>query len=134
MTEHHHDHDHDQPTPTGRPRKQEQEDASTDITEVAPGILRSQLPISMPGLGHVNCYLMEDERGVAVVDPGLPGEESWLALVDRLGRGGVPRRRHPHDRRDPLAPRSLRRSRSPPPRDRRRHHHPRDVPDHLGAR
>jgi glyoxylase-like metal-dependent hydrolase (beta-lactamase superfamily II) len=73
---------------TSRPRKQEQEDASTEITEVAPGILRSQLPISMPGLGHVNCYLLEDERGLAVVDPGLPGEESWMALVDRLGRAG----------------------------------------------
>jgi glyoxylase-like metal-dependent hydrolase (beta-lactamase superfamily II) len=87
---HHHDHPH-QPAPADgatRPPKQEQEDASTEITEVAPGILRSQLPISMPGLGHVNCYLMEDERGIAVVDPGLPGEDSWASLVDRLGRAG----------------------------------------------
>ena len=36
-------------------------------------MLRMQLPIDMPGLGHVNCYVLEDERGVAVVDPGLPG-------------------------------------------------------------
>ena len=71
-----------------RPTKQEQEDASTDVTEVAPGVLRTQLPISMPGLGHVNCYVMEDERGIAVVDPGLPGPESWDHLVDRLGRAG----------------------------------------------
>jgi glyoxylase-like metal-dependent hydrolase (beta-lactamase superfamily II) len=71
-----------------RPRKQEQEAATTDVTEVAPGILRTQLPISMPGLGHVNCYLLEDERGIAVVDPGLPGPQSWKALVDRLGRAG----------------------------------------------
>jgi len=42
----------------------------------------------MPGLGHVNCYLLEDGRGVAVVDPGLPGEESWAAFVDRLERAG----------------------------------------------
>ncbi len=82
-----HDHHHDAPAPE-RPRKQEQEDASTEITEVAPGVLRSQLPISMPGLGHVNCYLLEDERGVAVVDPGLPGDASWEHLVDRLGRAG----------------------------------------------
>jgi glyoxylase-like metal-dependent hydrolase (beta-lactamase superfamily II) len=80
-----HDHSHGG---TARPPKQEQEDASTEITEVAPSILRSQLPISMPGLGHVNCYLIEDERGVAIVDPGLPGEESWNSLVDRLGRAG----------------------------------------------
>ena len=45
-----------------------------------------QLPIDMPGLGHVNCYALEDERGIAIVDPGLPGEESWTHLVDRLDR------------------------------------------------
>ena len=78
-----------------RPRRQEQEPAGTGITEVAPGILRSQLPISLPGLGHVNCYLLEDERGVAVVDPGLPGPRSWRALVDRLKRAGYsPRQVH----------------------------------------
>ena len=71
-----------------RTKRQEQEEATTDITEVAPNILRSQLPISLPGLGHVNCYLLEDERGVAVVDPGLPGPQSWRALVDRLKRAG----------------------------------------------
>ncbi len=46
-----------------KPRKQEQERATDEITEVAPGVLRTQLPIEMPGLGHVNCYLLEDERG-----------------------------------------------------------------------
>jgi glyoxylase-like metal-dependent hydrolase (beta-lactamase superfamily II) len=71
-----------------RPPKQEQEDATTDVTEVAPGVLRTQLPISMPGLGHVNCYILEDERGIAVVDPGLPGPESWTYVVDRLDRAG----------------------------------------------
>lgn len=71
-----------------KPRRQEQEDATTDITEVAPGILRTQLPVNLPGLGHVNCYLLEDERGLAVVDPGLPGEDSWNDLNDRLGRAG----------------------------------------------
>lgn len=73
---------------SARPVKQEQEDASTEVTEVAPGVLRTQLPIEMPGLGHVNCYVMEDERGIAVVDPGLPGEESFAGLTDRLGRAG----------------------------------------------
>src|SRR4029453_18878304 len=52
------------------------------------GILRSQLPIMLPGLGHVNCYLLEDERGVAIVDPGMPGPQSWRALVDRVKRAG----------------------------------------------
>jgi len=80
---------------TDRPKRQEQEPAGTEITEMAPGILRSQLPISLPGLGHVNCYFLEDERGVAIVDPGLPGPKSWRALVDRLKRAGYkPRNVH----------------------------------------
>ena len=78
------DHTHDAP----RPKRQEQEPAATEITEVAPNILRSQLPISLPGLGHVNCYFLQDERGVAIVDPGLPGPASWRALVDRLKQAG----------------------------------------------
>lgn len=70
--------------------KQEQEPATEEITEVAPGVLRMQLPIAFTGLGHVNCYALEDERGFAVVDPGLPGEEPWQGLLDRLGRAGIP--------------------------------------------
>lgn len=80
---------------TGRVRRQEQEPASADVTEVAPSILRSQLPISLPGLGHVNCYFLQDERGVAIVDPGLPGPQSWRALVDRLKQAGY-KPRHVH--------------------------------------
>src|SRR5690606_15661608 len=49
----------------------------------------------LPGLGHVNCYLLTDDRGVAVVDPGLPGPQSWRALVDRLRRAGY-KPRHVH--------------------------------------
>src|SRR4051812_34717685 len=69
--------------------RQEQEPAGTTIDEVASGILRMQLPISMPGLGHVNCYAIPDRRGVTIVDPGLPGEESWRDLLDRLGRADI---------------------------------------------
>ncbi|GAC1590403.1 MAG: MBL fold metallo-hydrolase [Acidimicrobiales bacterium] len=76
-------------TPTPRPLKQEQEPASEAVTEVAPGILRMQLPIDMPGLGHVNTYVLSDDRGVALMDPGLPGEASWNALVDRLASVGL---------------------------------------------
>jgi glyoxylase-like metal-dependent hydrolase (beta-lactamase superfamily II) len=91
MSEHAHRHPahgNDDAGTSTRPPKQEQEGATSEVTEVAPGVLRTQLPISLPGLGHVNCYVMEDERGIAVVDPGLPGEESWGALVDRLARAG----------------------------------------------
>jgi glyoxylase-like metal-dependent hydrolase (beta-lactamase superfamily II) len=73
--------------------RQEQEQASDAVTEVAPGILRMQLPIMMPGLGHVNCYALEDERGFAVVDPGLPGPDSYDALLNRLASAELPLRR-----------------------------------------
>ena len=65
-------------------QKQEKEEASEEIVEVAPGILRLQLPIDFTGLGHVNCYALLDERGVTLVDPGLPGEASWNSLLTRL--------------------------------------------------
>jgi len=74
-------------------RKQEQEPARPDITEVAPGILRLQLPIHLPGLGHVNCYALEDERGFAVVDPGMPGPRAWKELQAALKRAGIPLKR-----------------------------------------
>lgn len=76
--------------PHTRPRrpKQEQEPASEEVVEVAPGVLRMQLPIWMPGLGHVNTYGLVDDRGLAVVDPGLPGPQSWKALGQRLKAAG----------------------------------------------
>ena len=58
-----HSHEH-------RPHKQEQEAASEEVSEVGPNIIRTQLPVNLPGLGHVNCYLIEDKGGSAVVDPG----------------------------------------------------------------
>ncbi len=78
---------------TARPLRQEQEPASEVVDEVAPGVRRVQLPINMPGLGHVNCYALEDGRGFAIVDPGLPGEAAWADLVAGLARAGIPLRR-----------------------------------------
>jgi glyoxylase-like metal-dependent hydrolase (beta-lactamase superfamily II) len=60
------------------------------VDEVAHGVLRLQLPITMPGLGHVNCYAMEDSRGVTLVDPGLPGPRTWRHLKRRLASIGMP--------------------------------------------
>jgi glyoxylase-like metal-dependent hydrolase (beta-lactamase superfamily II) len=79
-----------------RPPKQEQQPASDEITEVAPGVLRLQLPIALPGLGHVNTYAIEDGDGFALVDPGLPGEPSWLMLLERMRAAGIPMRRVHH--------------------------------------
>jgi glyoxylase-like metal-dependent hydrolase (beta-lactamase superfamily II) len=76
-------------------QRQEQEEARTEVTEVAPDVLRMQLPITMPGLGHVNCYALVDGEGAAVVDPGLPGAASWRALQDRLKQAGI-RLKHVH--------------------------------------
>jgi glyoxylase-like metal-dependent hydrolase (beta-lactamase superfamily II) len=78
-----------------KPKRQEQEDAQEEVTEVAKDILRMQLPISMPGLGHVNMYAMIDNDGVAVIDPGLPGQATWDAIVGRLKQAGL-EPRHVH--------------------------------------
>ena len=64
--------------------RQEQETASSEVTEVAPNVLRMQLPIRMPGLGHVNMYALVDKNGIAVIDPGLPGPFTWQAIQDRF--------------------------------------------------
>lgn len=79
--------------PDKRPPRQEQEPASDEITEVAPGVLRLQLPIWLPGLGHVNCYALEDARGFTLVDPGLPGPKAYKELKAKLRAAGVPRKR-----------------------------------------
>jgi glyoxylase-like metal-dependent hydrolase (beta-lactamase superfamily II) len=70
--------------------KQEQLPADDEAVEVAPGVVRIQLPIMLPGLGHVNCYVLEDDRGATIIDPGLPGPESHAELVRRLARAGMP--------------------------------------------
>ena len=72
-----------------KPRRQEQEPARSEITEIAPNVLRMELPIRMPGLGHVNCYALIDDEGAAVVDPGMPGPDNWAALKKRLKQAGL---------------------------------------------
>ena len=75
--------------------RQEQEKASEEVSEVAPGVLRMMLPIAIPGLGHVNCYCLVDDRGAALVDPGLPGPGTWDQITRRLRRAGLePRHIH----------------------------------------
>ncbi|NLA34861.1 MAG: MBL fold metallo-hydrolase [Actinobacteria bacterium] len=76
------------PAPNGaeppRIERQERLPAAEEVTEVAEGIFRMQLPIDLPGLGHVNCYALEDERGFTVVDPGYPDPETAAALETRF--------------------------------------------------
>jgi glyoxylase-like metal-dependent hydrolase (beta-lactamase superfamily II) len=85
---HHHGHSPGEGPLPVKPTKTEQLPASDDIVEVAPGVIRMQLPIWMPGLGHVNMYGLLDDRGLAIVDPGLPGPKSWKALTARLKSAG----------------------------------------------
>jgi glyoxylase-like metal-dependent hydrolase (beta-lactamase superfamily II) len=70
-------------------RRQEQEPARPQVTEVARNVLRMELPIQMPGLGHVNCYALVDSRGAAVLDPGMPDAGTWAALQERLAQIGL---------------------------------------------
>ena len=70
-------------------KRQEQEPARPEVVEVARDVLRMELPIRLPGLGHVNCYAILDANGAAVVDPGLPGPLTWSALQDRLRQAGL---------------------------------------------
>ena len=81
------------PSGASPPVRQEKLPASEEVTEVAPGVLRLQLTISFPGLGHVNCYAMEDDHGVTLVDPGLPGIVPWRQLERRMGQAGLPLKR-----------------------------------------
>jgi glyoxylase-like metal-dependent hydrolase (beta-lactamase superfamily II) len=64
--------------------KQEQREALATVEQVAPGALRMQLPIAIPGLRHVNMYCFLDSRGATVIDPGLPDDASWAAVKARL--------------------------------------------------
>jgi glyoxylase-like metal-dependent hydrolase (beta-lactamase superfamily II) len=75
-------------TTDSRPERSEKREARELITELAPNVLRTELPIQLPGLGHVNMYVLEDSNGIAVVDPGLPGDGPWKAVVHRLGLAG----------------------------------------------
>ena len=70
--------------------REERRPALDSADEVAPGVIRIQLPISLPGLGHVNCYAIEDRRGITLIDPGLPGLPTWRALNQRMTAAGLP--------------------------------------------
>lgn len=73
--------------------KSEKRQPDDSAEEVAPGILRIMLPIDLPGLGHVNCYVLQDDRGLALVDPGLADGVSHQVLTERLALVGLDVRR-----------------------------------------
>jgi len=69
--------------------KTESREPELEATEVAPGVLRIMLPVPFMGLGHVNCYALEDERGIALIDPGVPDGVSLAMLRSRLDDVGL---------------------------------------------
>ena len=73
-----------------KPLREEQQPPDGVVVELAQNIRRIQLPMNMPGLGHVNCYILDDDRGAALVDPGLPGPASWKALKLGLKQAELP--------------------------------------------
>ncbi|MEM9612652.1 MAG: MBL fold metallo-hydrolase [Actinomycetota bacterium] len=73
--------------------REERRPPEDEVTEVAPGVLRIQLPMQLPGLGHVNCYAIEDREGVALIDPGMPSGESFRRLKVKMAEAGLPLRR-----------------------------------------
>lgn len=83
---HRHDHGHAHGTTVREERQPPQDEA----VEVAPGIIRLQLGISLPGLGHVNCYAIPDDRGITLVDPGLPGPSTFKDLKRRMAAADLP--------------------------------------------
>jgi len=72
-----------------KPEKSERRKPDDVAEEVAPGILRIMLPIDLPGLGHVNCYALEDAEGIALIDPGLADGVSHRVLAERLADAGL---------------------------------------------
>lgn len=75
--------------------KSEQLRPNPNVTVVGPNVLRMELPVNIPGLGHVNAYGLVDEMGVTVVDPGMPTPMSVVTLRRRLGSVGInPKRIH----------------------------------------
>jgi glyoxylase-like metal-dependent hydrolase (beta-lactamase superfamily II) len=85
---------HEPPMPLSAPVvvpvRQEKQPARTVVEEVAPGVLRAQLHIELPGLAHINTYLLVGPDGVDVIDPGLPGPASWSSLLERLAQAEIP--------------------------------------------
>src|SRR6476659_436762 len=73
--------------------REERRPPEEQVVEVSPGVLRIQLPMNMPGLGHVNCYVVEDRQGFALIDPGTPNLRSWKVLQQRLDESGLPLKR-----------------------------------------
>jgi glyoxylase-like metal-dependent hydrolase (beta-lactamase superfamily II) len=66
---------------------------SSDVMEVAPGILWVRIPLPFR-LNHINVYLIEDGDGWAILDTGI-GNDQTRAIWEELVRGPLRGRRLP---------------------------------------
>ena len=64
--------------------------AAAGVFEILPRLWQLRLPLTWPGISHVNAYLVElPGGGVALFDCGSAGDPSaWQALVIALGAAG----------------------------------------------
>ena len=71
-----------------KPTRRSRSRASEEVTEAAPGVLRMQLPVHLPGLGHVNCYA--DRRRARRGDrrPWSSWRHHLGRVTQRLAQGG----------------------------------------------
>jgi len=60
------------------------------LKKCAPGVWQIPLPLPGSSLGTVNVYVVEDNRGVTLVDCGLGNSESWDLLQHHLEKLGMP--------------------------------------------
>jgi glyoxylase-like metal-dependent hydrolase (beta-lactamase superfamily II) len=51
--------------------------------EILPGLWRLRLPLSWPGIDHVNAYLIAGDDGAVLVDCGSGGDPSCLAALEQ---------------------------------------------------
>jgi len=59
------------------------------IDEVLRGIYKIQVPLPIPVVGSMNCYVLKDRKRSLVVDPGMAHEMCYRAVTTGLGEIGI---------------------------------------------
>ncbi len=59
------------------------------MTEIIPGIYQLKVPIPNNPLGNTNAYLLQDDDGYLIIDPGMNNDEAFEALKQELTTIGV---------------------------------------------
>ncbi len=59
------------------------------MTEIIPGIYQLKVPIPNNPLGNTNSYLLKDDNGYLIIDPGMNHDESFEVLKKELAEAGA---------------------------------------------